>query len=42
LINYADSYGSTLWLLTEATYINDEIRDGGRFDKLEILDGGLE
>jgi UDPglucose 6-dehydrogenase len=42
LINYADSYGSTLWLLTEATYINDEIRDGGRFNKLEILDGGLE
>jgi len=42
LINYADTYGSTLWLLTEATYINDEIRHGGRFDKLEVLDGGLE
>ena len=42
LINYADAYGSTLWLLTEATYINDEIRDGRLFDKLEILNGGLE
>jgi UDPglucose 6-dehydrogenase len=42
LINYADTYGSTLWLLTEATYINDEIRDGGRFDKLKIVEDGLE
>jgi hypothetical protein len=42
LINYADTYGSTLWLLTEATYINDEIREGGRFDKLKIVEDGLE
>jgi len=42
LISYADTYGSTLWLLTEASYINDEIREGGRFEKLEIVDDGLE
>ena len=42
LINFADTYGSTLWLLTEATYINDEIRDGSKFDKFEVHDGGLE
>ena len=42
LINYADTYGSTLWLLTEATYINDEIREGGRFEKLKIVEDGLE
>jgi UDPglucose 6-dehydrogenase len=42
LINYADTYGTTLWLLTEASYINDEIREGGRFEKLEIVDDGLE
>lgn len=37
LIAYADTYGSTLWLLTEATYINEEIRHGGRFDKFQIV-----
>lgn len=37
LINFADIYGSTLWLLTEATYINDELRHGGRFDNLQIV-----
>lgn len=42
LINFADNHGSTLWLVTEASYINDEIRDGGRFEKLEIVNGGLE
>ena len=42
LISYADTYGSTLWLLTEASYINDEIREGGRFEKLQIVDDGLE
>jgi len=42
LISYADAYGSTLWLLTEASYINDEIREGGRFEKLQIVDDGLE
>jgi nucleotide sugar dehydrogenase len=42
LISYADTYGTTLWLLTEASYINDEIREGGRFEKLQIVDDGLE
>ena len=37
LINYADNYGSTLWLLTEATYINDELRHGYSFEKFKIV-----
>lgn len=36
LISYADGIGSTLWLLTEATYINEEIRGENAFTKLEI------
>jgi nucleotide sugar dehydrogenase len=37
LLAYADEIGTTLWMLTEATYINDEIR-GENFHKLEIVD----
>jgi UDPglucose 6-dehydrogenase len=37
LIQYADNYGSTLWLLTEATYINEEIRHGHIFEKFKIV-----
>jgi UDPglucose 6-dehydrogenase len=36
LLAYADEIGTTLWMLTEATYINDEIR-GERFTKLEVV-----
>lgn len=42
LISYADEIGSTLWLLTEATYINEEIRGGDLFTKLEVVDGDKE
>lgn len=42
LISYADEVGSTLWLLTEATYINEEIRGGDLFTKLEVVEGGKE
>lgn len=42
LIAYADQLGSTLWLLTEATYINEEIRGDAAFTKLEVIDGGKE
>lgn len=42
LISYADEIGSTLWLLTEATYINEEIRGGEMFTKLDVIDGDKE
>lgn len=37
LLRYADEVGSTLWLLTEATYINDEVR-GENFHKLTVVE----
>ena len=37
LLAYADSVGSSLWLLTEATYINDDIR-GENFVKFEVVE----
>jgi len=37
LLAYADEIGTTLWMLTEATYINDEIR-GERFNKFEVVE----
>jgi UDPglucose 6-dehydrogenase len=37
LLAYADEIGTTLWMLTEATYINDEIR-GERFNKFEMVE----
>lgn len=37
LLNYSDSVGTTLWLLTEATYINDDIR-GESFHKFELIE----
>jgi len=36
LLSYAEQVGTSLWLLTEATYINDDIR-GEKFQKLEIV-----
>lgn len=38
LISFADQAGSTLWLLTEATYINDEVREGKFFKNLEVVE----
>jgi UDPglucose 6-dehydrogenase len=37
LIAYADEVGTALWMLTEATYINEEIR-GEKFHKLEMVE----
>lgn len=37
LLSYADQLGVSLWLLTEATYINEEVR-GETFHKLEIVE----
>jgi UDPglucose 6-dehydrogenase len=37
LLSYADEIGTALWLLTEATYINDELR-GENFHKLEVVE----
>ena len=38
LLSYAAEHGAELWLLTEATYINDDARDGNLFNKLEIVE----
>lgn len=37
MLAYADQMGATLWLLTEATYINEEVR-GETFHKLQIVE----
>ena len=37
LLSYADEIGTALWLLTEATYINEEIR-GENFVKLQVIE----
>lgn len=37
LIEFAERNGIQLWLLTEATYINDEIRDTDYFKQLEVV-----
>lgn len=38
LLHYCDEVGSALWLLTEATYINDEIRGSDKFVKLKAVE----
>ena len=42
LMHYAEENGSTLWLLTEASYINDEIRGDHLYTKLKVVDGDKE
>lgn len=37
MLAYADQIGSALWLLTEATYINDDLRDGAMYGKLRLI-----
>jgi UDPglucose 6-dehydrogenase len=37
LLEFAERNGIQLWLLTEATYINDEIRDTDYFKQLEVI-----
>lgn len=38
LIAFADSHDVTLWLLTEACYINEEIRDDITFSRLKVIE----
>jgi len=38
LLSYADEVGSALWLLTEATYINEEIRDSNLFKSFQVIE----
>ena len=42
MIHFADSIGSTLWLLTEATYINDDLRHDRAFEKFRLVEGDKE
>ena len=37
LLNFAGEVGTALWLLTEATYINDDLRGGSLYEKLRIV-----
>jgi len=37
LLAYADEVGTALWMLTEATYINEDLR-GEKFMKLELVE----
>ena len=37
MLAYADQVGSALWLLTEATYINDDLRDNSMYGKLRLV-----
>ena len=37
MLHFSDEVGSALWLLTEATYINDEIRGSDMFMKLKTV-----
>jgi UDPglucose 6-dehydrogenase len=37
LLAYAEEVGTAMWMLTEATYINEEIR-GENFNKLEVVE----
>jgi UDPglucose 6-dehydrogenase len=38
LLNYCEENGVQLWLLTEAVYINDDLRDGNMFKSFEIVE----
>jgi UDPglucose 6-dehydrogenase len=37
LLHFADEVQTALWMLTEATYINEELR-GENFNKLEVVE----
>jgi len=41
LLHFADENDITLWLLTEATYINDDVR-GGLFNRLSVVSENME
>jgi UDPglucose 6-dehydrogenase len=42
MIHFADSIESTLWLLTEATYINDDLRHDRTFEKFRLVEDDKE
>jgi UDPglucose 6-dehydrogenase len=37
LLNYCEENGVQFWLLTEAVYINDDLREGNQFNKLQVV-----
>jgi UDPglucose 6-dehydrogenase len=37
LLNFCEENGVQMWLLTEAVYINDDLREGNKFDKLHVV-----
>ena len=39
LLHFADENETTMWLLTEATFINDDLRFENKFNKIEIVEG---
>jgi UDPglucose 6-dehydrogenase len=38
LLAYCEENAAQLWLLAEAVYINDDLREGNIFDKLEVIE----
>lgn len=38
LLSFAEELGTSLWLLQETTYINDDIREDKFFNKLEVVE----
>jgi UDPglucose 6-dehydrogenase len=42
LMHFAEENNSTLWLLTEASYINDQVRNDKFFESFEIVEGDKE
>ena len=37
MLHFADEIGSSLWLLTEATYINDDLRNNEMYERLRVI-----
>ena len=37
LLHFADDIGTSLWLLNEATYINDDLRDSPMYDRFRLV-----
>ena len=38
LLHFADEHETTMWMLTEATYINDDLRHGNLFNRLSVVE----
>jgi nucleotide sugar dehydrogenase len=37
LLSFCEEHGVQLWLLTEAVYINDDLREGNQFEKFSVV-----